>query len=65
MNADVSRCTIAALGGSSIYVFEQVYLVKKTIEDTDWIQKLILSKLSFQFVGQRVKAAKILTEISR
>ena len=36
------------------YAFEQVYLGKKTLEDVDWVTKLMESKLSPDFV-EKVK----------
>jgi uncharacterized protein (DUF697 family)/GTPase Era involved in 16S rRNA processing len=50
LNAIVAGSIVAALGEGSIFIFEQIYLGKKTFEDVDWVTKIIESKLSGQFV---------------
>lgn len=50
LNAIIAGSIVAALGEGSIYAFEQVYLGKKTIEDIDWVKKIIESKISTQFL---------------
>lgn len=61
MNAVMAGCIVAALGEGSIYAFEQVYLGNKTVEDIDWVQKIIASKLSGEFVE---KVSTILQQIA-
>jgi len=56
LNAIIAGCFIAAIGEGSIYVFEQVYLGKKTVEDIDWVKKIIESKLSIELI-EKVKLA--------
>ena len=46
MNALIAGVIVAGLGEGSIYAFEQVYLGNKSINDIDWVKKLIESKLS-------------------
>ena len=41
---------MAALGESTIYAFEQVYLGKKSIDDIDWIEKVIEARFTSQFL---------------
>lgn len=50
LNAIIAGSIVAALGEGFIYIFEQIYLGKKTVEDIDWAQKLMESKLSSQFI---------------
>ena len=54
MNAIIAGVIIAALGEGSIYAFEQVYLGNKSINDIDWVKKLIESKLSVT-IAERAK----------
>ena len=44
----------ASRRASTIYAFEQVYLGKKTVEDIDWLKKIIESKLSTELL-EKVK----------
>lgn len=60
LNAVVAGCFIAALGEGSIYIFEQVYLGKKTVADIDWVKKVIESRFSGQFVETVRKVAAAL-----
>lgn len=53
---------MAAIGEGTIYAFEQVYLGKKTVEDIDWIKKVMESKLSTEFIEKVTLAAKQITE---
>ena len=50
LNAIIAGSIVAALGEGSIYAFEQVYLGKKSVEDIDWVQKVMESKLSGKFI---------------
>lgn len=62
LNAIVAGSMIAALGEGTIYAFEQVYLGEKTVMDIDWVQKVIESKLSAQFMDSVRTAAEKITE---
>lgn len=62
LNAIIAGCIIAALGEGSIYAFEQVYLGKKTVEDIDWVRKLIESQFSSQFIDKAMMIAQMMTE---
>jgi len=57
LNAVVAGSVVALLGETSAYAFEQVYLGKKTLDDIDWIKKLIESKFSAQFIEKVNSAA--------
>lgn len=58
LNAVVGASIVAALGEGSIYAFEQVYLGKRTVKDIDWVEKIIESKLSTQFIEKVTEALK-------
>lgn len=62
LNAIIAGSIVAALGEGSIYAFEQVYLGKKTVDDIDWVKKLIESKLSMQFIEKVTAALKKLAD---
>ena len=46
LNAVIAGVIVAGLGEASIYIFEQIYLGKKTLDDIDWIKKIVESKLA-------------------
>ena len=54
LNAVIAGCIIAALGEGTIYIFEQISCGQKTLEDVDWVTKVLESKLSTEFV-EKVK----------
>ena len=60
INAVIAGVIVAGLGEGSIYAFEQVYLGNKSINDIDWVKKLIESKLSSAIVE---KAKPILEKL--
>lgn len=62
VNAIIAGSFVAAIGEGTIYAFEQVYLGKKTVEDIDWIKKVMESKLSTEFIEKVTLAAKQITE---
>ena len=51
LNAVVAGSIVALLGEVTIYAFEQIYLGNKTVQDLDWIQKLMESKFTSQLPG--------------
>ena len=53
---------MAAIGEGTIYAFEQVYLGKKTVEDIDWVKKVMESKLSTEYIEKVTLVAKQITE---
>lgn len=52
LNAIIAGSIIAAIGEGSIYVFEKIYTGEKSMEDIDWMKKVMESNLSSQFVEQ-------------
>ena len=62
LNAVIAGCFVAAIGEASIYIFEQVYLGKKTAEDIDWVTKVIESKLSTEFIEGVTSVIKKVTD---
>ncbi len=56
LNAIVAGAIAVALGEGTAYAFEQVYLGNKTVEDVDWVTKVIESKFAVELV-ERVKSA--------
>ena len=48
INAIIAGSIVAALGEGTIYAFEQIYLGKKSITDTDWVKNLMETKFSYQ-----------------
>lgn len=62
VNAVIAGSFVAAIGEGTIYAFEQVYLGKKTIEDIDWVKKVMESKLSTEFIDKVTIAVKQITE---
>ena len=61
LNAIIAGVIVAVIGESSIYAFEQVFLGKKSMEDTDWIKKLMDARISDSVLG---KAKPILEKLS-
>lgn len=62
LNAIVAGSIVFALGGGTIYAFEQVYLGKKSVSDIDWVQKVIESKFSSQFIDTVQAIANRITD---
>ncbi len=62
INAVIAGSIVATLGEVSIYAFEQIYLGAKTLDDIDWIKKLIESKLSKSFVEKVNQAIEKLSD---
>lgn len=56
INAVIAGSIVAALGEGAIYVFEQIYLGKKTLDDIDWVTQFLESKLSMQLVEKATEA---------
>lgn len=61
VNAIIAGSFVAAIGQGSAYAFEQVYLGNKSLDDLDWLRKLIESELSKEFIE---KMTRILREVA-
>lgn len=60
LNAIIAGAIVAAIGEGSIYAFEKIYTGEKSVDDIDWVKKIIEAKLSPQFVGNvKIIAEKI------
>ena len=62
INSIIAGCFVAAIGEGSIYAFEQVYLGKKTVEDIDWLKKIIESKLSMELIEKVTLISEKITD---
>ncbi len=62
LNAIVAGAFAAAIGEVSIYAFEQIYLGNKSLDDVDWVKKIVENKLSQGLLGHIEKIAKRLSE---
>ena len=62
LNAIIAGSIVVSLGEASIYAFEQVYLGKKTLEDIDWVTKIMESEFSNQFVEKVKEIAQKVSE---
>ena len=61
LNAVIAGSFVAAIGEGAVYAFEQVYLGEKTLDDLDWVKKVIED----QFEGDFMKKVKeILSSIN-
>ena len=62
LNAAIAGSFVAALGEAAIYAFDQIYLGNKSLEDIDWVKKLIETKLSQAFIDKATKALQELAD---
>lgn len=62
LNALVAGAFVAALGEGSIYIFEKIYNGEKSVEDIDWIKKIMETEMSSQFMENINEILKWLTE---
>ena len=56
LNAVIAGSIAAALGEGSVYAFEQIYQGKKSLEDIDWVKKIMEDSFSSDFL-KRVNIA--------
>lgn len=52
INGFVAGCVVLAVGEGAAYIFEQVYSGKKSMEDADWIDKIMEDKAAKKVVDQ-------------
>lgn len=62
INGVIAGIIVAAIGEGSVYVFEQIYLGNKSIDDVDWVKKVLESKLSQDVINKAEGALKALPE---
>lgn len=55
LDSIIAGAIVAAIGESSIYVFEKVYTGEKSVEDIEWVKKIMEAKLSPQFIDKVIK----------
>jgi uncharacterized protein (DUF697 family) len=61
LNAAIAGGIVAAIGEATMRVFERIYLGEKTIDDTEWVQRMLESSLSKDFIA---RGTKVLGKIS-
>ena len=59
LNAIVAGSIATAIGEGSIVAFEKIYTGEKSIEDIEWVKKLVESKLSTQFIEKTTETLKL------
>ena len=64
LNAIIAGAIVAAIGEGCIYAFEKVYTGEKSIEDIDWVKKVMESKLSPQFIENVTAVAEKISKSS-
>lgn len=63
LNAAVAGIFVSAIGEVSAYAYEQIYLGKKTLEDIDWVSKLVYDKLkSVEILNKAEEVIKNITK---
>lgn len=56
LNAAIAGCIVAAMGEGTIHIFERIYLGEHTIDDTEWVQRALESRLSKDLITHGTKA---------
>ena len=62
INGVIAGIIVAAIGEGSVYIFEQIYLGNKTVDDVDWVKKVLESKLSKEALKKTTAALESLPE---
>ena len=62
LNAAIAGFIVAAIGEGSIYAFEQIYLGNKTVQDIDWVTKILESKFSSEFITKAQSAIEKMSD---
>lgn len=50
INAAVAGAIVIGIGEVCVYIYEQIYLGNKSLDDVDWLNKVIESKLNKQII---------------
>ena len=61
LNSIIAGAIAGAIGISSIYIFEQIYLGNHSVEDINWITEILNSKLSADFIKKAQELTKNLS----
>jgi len=62
LDSIIAGAIVAAIGESSIYVFEKVYTGEKSVEDIEWVKKIMEAKLSPQFIDKVITIVEKIAE---
>ena len=62
LNAIIAGSFVFGIGEGTAYAFEQVYLGKKTLDDIDWVKKIMESKLSNEVLNQTQKVIEYIAK---
>jgi len=62
LNAVIAGSIVCTIGETSRYLFEQVYLGKKTVDDIDWAKKILESKLANETMD---KIKEVIEQVSQ
>ncbi len=62
LNAIIAGSFVCTIGEASKYLFEQVYIGNKTVEDIDWAKKILESKLTNETLD---KIKKVISQVSQ
>lgn len=60
INGVIAGIIVAAIGEGSVYIFEQIYLGNKSVDDVDWVKKVLESKLSKEALKKSTAALESL-----
>lgn len=56
LNAVIAAAIVAAMGEGSSYIFEQIYLGNKSVEDVDWVKKVMEARMTNDFLEKLLAA---------
>lgn len=62
INGVIAGVIVTAIGEGSAYAFEQIYLGNKTVDDVDWVKKVLESKLSSEAINKATQIIESLPE---
>lgn len=62
LNAVIAGAIVAAIGEGTIYAFEQVYLGQKSVDDIDWVKKIMEDSLKNGIIEKATKTIESLPE---
>ena len=62
VNAFIAGSIVFALGEGASYIFEQIYMGKKSLSDVEWVKKILEEKMTKSILEDLTKALKNLPE---